>query len=295
MKSGFPSAVRATTSAWSGEAPARSSKSSASACASSSESRSSCRAVYAGSPPPQVGRSARSSGRESATRSSGTSRTRAASISMRSSRLASAQWMSSNSSIVGPRAASDSTSTRAEKKSVSRSVASPEPPSPISMARCSACASASSRPSTRSETATRSFRRASSSSSLSKICATCFTCWPKALYGMLAPYGVERPRSPSPPSDETSCASSSASRDFPIPDGPKTVTRAGRRWAQTSSQIRRNSAASWSRPTRGTGVSGRSPAGEVARSASHARTGSAFPFASIGGAGRNSIDDRVAE
>ncbi len=45
----------------------------------------------------------------------------------------------------------------------------------------------------------------------------------------------------------------------------------------------------------GTGVSGRSPAGEIARSASHARTGSDFPFASTGGAGRNSIADRVAE
>ncbi len=73
------------------------------------------------------------------------------------------------------------------------------------------------------------------------------------------------------------------------------MTSAGRRWVQTSSQIRRNSSTSRSRPTIGIGVSGRSPAGEVARNASHARTGSAFPFASTGGAGRNSIAERVAE
>ncbi len=54
--------------------------------------------------------------------------------------------MSSKSRSVGAREASDSTSTRAEKKSVSRSATSPSPPSPIRIARCSACAWASDGP-----------------------------------------------------------------------------------------------------------------------------------------------------
>ena len=121
MNSGLPSAVSAICSARVVASRRGRGARVASSRLAASPSGSSGSAVYAGSPPPQPGRSPRSSGRASARSSTGTSRTRAASVSSRSSRLGSAQWMSSKRSSVGPRSASDSTSTRAEKKSVSRS------------------------------------------------------------------------------------------------------------------------------------------------------------------------------
>ncbi len=145
MKSGFPSAISATFDA--PRTTARAARNcSASSWLDSSLSGSSWSAVYAGRPPPQVGRSPRSSGRASATNRTGTSRTRDASVSRRSSWLESAQWMSSNRSIVGPRIASDSTKTRAEKKSVSRSATVPSLPMPRSTSSCGACSSAAAGP-----------------------------------------------------------------------------------------------------------------------------------------------------
>ena len=191
---------------------------------------------------------------------------RVASVSSRSRRLPSAQWMSSNTSSVGSRAASISISTRAEKNSVSRSKTSRPPPSPISIARFAACSSASSGP-TRSSTAARSFACASGSWSLSNTPATCLMCCAKALYGLLAPYGVERPRSTRAPPAATSCANSNARRDLPIPAGPNSVTRCGRRSDETRSHVPDSASSSRLRPTIGARVSGRSPASASAPTA----------------------------
>ena len=150
---------------------------------------------------------------------------------------ASAQWMSSNRSSVGPSAASDSTRMRAEKNSVSRSPTSPSSPRPMSSARCAACSAAASAP-TISTTAASSLARASGSSSLSYTRAICFTCWAKAPYGLDEPYGSRSSRGVrGRPATPTCSMSSSERRDLPIPAGPKTVTRWGRPSATTRSQI----------------------------------------------------------
>ena len=235
MKSGFPSAISTTVAAPSSTALAARCCS-ASSWLEASLRGSSWRLVYAGSPPPQAGRSVRSSGLASATRSTGTSRTRAASISSRSSWLASAQWMSSNRSIVGVLIASDSTNTRAEKKTVSRSATVRSSPSPSRSSSCGACSSAAAGPA-RAATLDTSFARASSGSSLSKIVAVCLTSCANALYGVLAPYGVERPRIARGSLVRDEFASSSPRRDLPMPAGPNTVTNCARLSCVTRSQI----------------------------------------------------------
>ena len=68
---------------------------------------------------PTVGRSPSSSGRASATNRTGTSRTRDASVSSRSSWLASAQWMSSNRSVVESAAPPVTRRRRARKRRAS--------------------------------------------------------------------------------------------------------------------------------------------------------------------------------
>ena len=223
----------------------------------------------------------------------GTSRTREASVSSRSRRLVSAQWMSSNRSSVGPPIASDSTKTLAEKNRVSRSEMVRSPSSPSSTSSCGACSSAAAGPAS-SARPVASFARASAGSSLSKMCAICLTCCPKAPYGVLAPYGVERPRTTRAPWAATSCDSSSARRDFPIPAGPKTVTNWARPSSVTRSQIPMRTPSSRSRPIIGTAAIGRSPACDVARRACQARTGALLPFARTGWAGRYSTALRVA-
>ena len=95
------------------------------------------------------------------------------------------------------------------------------------------------------------------------------------------------------PCAATSCASSSAILDLPIPAGPKTVTKWLRPSSTTRSQTPVRTASSRSRPTIGTGAAGRSPMADVARRASHACTGASFPFATTGCAGRYSIEPRV--
>ena len=138
-----------------------------------------------------------------------------------------------------------------------------------------------------------SFERASAGSSLSKMPATCFTCWPNALYGVLWPYGVERPRITRPPWSATSWASSRPRRDLPIPAGPKIVTKWARASFDTRSQMPDSASSSRSRPIIATGATGRSPMAEVGRSASQARTGALLPLARTGWAGRYSMALRV--
>src|SRR5262249_32293989 len=95
--------------------------------------------------------------------------------------------------------------------------------------------------------------------------AICLTCCAKALYGLLAPYGVERPRITRPPWSATSCDSSSDSRVLPIPDGPKTVTNCARRSSTTRFQAPVSTPSSRSRPTSGTAGTARSPAPVLGR------------------------------
>ncbi len=71
---------------------------------------------------------------------------------------------------------------------------------------------------------------------------------------------------------------SSDSRDLPIPAGPKTVTRCGRRSATTRSQTPVKTSSWRVRPTIGTRVSGRSPAGTPARTAIQAVHGLGLPL-----------------
>ena len=76
-----------------------------------------------------------------------------------------------------------------------------------------------------------------------------------------------------------------ASRVFPIPAGPKTVTTRGRCSATTWSQIRRKTASSWSRPTIGSGWARRSPGAVEAASAIQAGTGELLPLRLTGSTG----------
>ena len=75
---------------------------------------------------------------------------------------------------------------------------------------------------------------------------------------------------------------SDAIRDFPIPVGPTTVMRWGRSSAAARSQMESTMSSSRDRPTSGAVVAGRSAGAPIGASASHASTGSLFPFASIG-------------
>ena len=130
-----------------------------------------------------------------------------------------------------------------------------------------------------SATAAASFARASAASSLSKIARVCFTCWAKALYGLLAPYGVERPRMNTCPLCGDELASSSAIRDLPIPAGPNTVTKwrgPPRRRAPRFRSARR--ARARDRPSEPAPPAARRSA-DVARTASQAGTGALLPFA----------------
>ena len=117
MNSGFPSLEAASESA-------RSASPSSPRCSNSLPVSSIASCVLSGSsetvrdvsrPPAHVGREVSSSGREVAIISSGTSCTRDARYSIRSSKLGSLKWMSSKTIIVGRSRATASTKSRAEK------------------------------------------------------------------------------------------------------------------------------------------------------------------------------------
>ena len=73
-------------------------------------------------------------------------------------------------------------------------------------------------------TVARSFSSATSTGSLSKMWQNCLSCVANAQYALLSRYGNERPRTIRPPSSSARSMNSTASRDFPTPAGPKTVT-----------------------------------------------------------------------
>ncbi|HEV8249104.1 MAG TPA: hypothetical protein VGQ15_03975 [Gaiellaceae bacterium] len=103
--------------------------------------------------------------------------------------------------------------------------------------------------------------------------ATCFTCAPKAAYGVLGPYGVDRPRSVRPPRALTRSPNSKARRDFPMPGGPKSVTSCARHSSMTRLQMPESSSSSRSRPIMGASESRRWPASVIAFTANQTLIG----------------------
>ena len=100
--------------------------------------------------------------------------------------LPSAQWMSSKTSSVGSRAASASTSTRAEKKSVSRSATSPSLVEADQHGQVRGVLLGLGRTDELLDGRAELLLRVGQLVAVEHP-ATCLTCCAKALYGLLAP------------------------------------------------------------------------------------------------------------
>ena len=111
------------------------------------------------------------------------------------------------------------------------------------------------------------------------------TIWLTGQYVIPSPYGRQRPRYTC--ATAGAVASNSVTRRLlPTPGGARSVHRARCRLAQAVRQVSLSSPSSRSRPINGTGEVARWPGCTRTATASHTRTGSDFPFAASGSAGR---------
>ena len=124
-----PSAIRARTARGSAPPGTRASINSSAGPSASGSSRI---VVALSLPPPQVGRSSRNSGRAGQMKRIGESRARSATDSMRSSRVGSAQWMSSTRTTSGRSSARCSRARRNAQTSSSWAADTSRPTSPTS-------------------------------------------------------------------------------------------------------------------------------------------------------------------
>ena len=240
-----------------------------------------------GRPPPHPGRVAEQLGSASARRRTGTSRTRAArSRADRAARVCPVDVVVQEQG--GRASASASTKTRARRgaaraRCVSVAV---EPQSTPSFGTCSSAAAASAN----AGTTRHELPRASSGVVAVEDPRRCLTCWPKALYGS-SPRTASRAHGSHVLPGPRRAGSSSPIRDFPIPAGPKTVTKcfcpllhslpgAGEN-PELAARVRSLVPAPW---------------GVLLADVPEAQprlTGASFPFATTGCAGRYSMAPRV--
>ena len=236
-KSGFPSAASATRARVE-RASSRSPRTwEMSASESSSERPSRSMDTAFTLPPPQAGRSSRSSGRARHSTMMGASFVRSTSESRRSRSVGSAHWRSSNTRRRGRSRASDSSSLRIAQN-VS-SLADSASGLPTAAATRRAMRAASGVP-----------PRVAAIASVEVAPAAARTTSASGQNVIPLPYGRQRPPSTlARPS--TRAPSSAASRDLPMPAGPRSVTSIGFRSPPTCSKSCSSRASSRSRPTRG--------------------------------------------
>ena len=252
MKKGFPPAraaiVRASASAIRGPPACR-----ASATASSSPRGSRCSRTWLAAREPHPGRASSSSGRAAARTVArpGLWLARPASRSTRSIIGARIMCTSSNRSVTGASVASPATIDRTpdwtswmKADSSRRSAASPS-----ASARRSAVRSASS-PSLHRSTSSRSRRSDVSPGSPCSMPAASRTIVAAGANVALPEASWPRPTRTFP-GCSIPARNSSASRDFPIPGSPISVTSSGRDVASTRAWASRRSVSSFARPTKG--------------------------------------------